>query len=265
MTGPERIAGAFAASGKRAALMPYLMGGFPTLVGSEAIGRACAAAGADLVELGVPYSDPLADGPVIHAAGTAALENGATLDSALGAVAGVADRVPVVAMCYSNMILAAGEAEFASRLADAGIAGAIIPDLPLDEGEGIREAMAAAGIPVVPLLAPTTPEDRRRAICEAAEGFIYVVSTVGVTGERHGVPAELAELVESVRADARVPVAVGFGISTPEQVAEVGRIADGVIVGSRLVRAVQEAASAEDAARAVSEFMGAAREALSGD
>ena len=160
------------------------------------------------------------------------------------------------------MILAHGEADFAARLARAGAAGAIVPDLPLHEGEGIRTALREAGVALVPLVAPTTPENRRREICESAEGFVYVVSTVGVTGERGDIPAELADLVEAVRADADVPVAVGFGISTPVQVGEVGRIADGVIVGSRLVREVEQAGGAEEAAAAVSGFLRGAREAL---
>lgn len=261
-----RIGEAFAAAREqgRAALMPYMMGAFPDREAARSIARAYADSGADLIELGVPFSDPLADGPVIHAAATAALEAGATLETALEACSEVAERVPVVAMCYSNMILATGEAEFAARLAEAGAAGAIVPDLPLHEGAGIREALSAAGLALVPLVAPTTPDDRRREICASAEGFVYVVSTVGVTGERGEIPAELAALVETVRAEAEVPVAVGFGISTPEQVGEVGRIADGVIVGSRLVREVEDAADPEAAARAVSAFLTDAREALSG-
>lgn len=260
----ERIAAAFAAARAegRAALMPYMMGSYPDAEGGRQIARAYADSGADLIELGIPFSDPLADGPVIHAAATAALEAGATLETALAACEEVADRVPVVAMCYSNMILAHGEADFAARLARAGAAGAIVPDLPLHEGDGIRSALREAGVALVPLVAPTTPLERRREICESAEGFVYVVSTVGVTGERGDIPEELGELVESVRADAEVPVAVGFGISTPEQVGEVGRIADGVIVGSRLVREVDQAGGADEAAAAVSVFLRGAREAL---
>ena len=221
-------------------------------------------AGADLIELGIPFSDPLADGPVIHAAATAALEAGATLETALEACQEVAADVPVVAMGYTNMILATGEAEFAARLADAGAAGAIVPDLPLGEGEEIREAFAGAGLALVPLIAPTTPAERRKEICAQAQGFVYLVSTVGVTGERAGLPPELAELVAAAQTEAQVPVAVGFGISTPEQVAAVGADADGVIVGSRLVREVQDAPDADAAADAVTGFLRAAREALAG-
>jgi tryptophan synthase alpha chain len=260
----NRIADAFAAAREqgRAALMPYMMGGFPDRAGATRIARAYADAGADLIELGIPFSDPLADGPVIHAAATAALEAGADLESALEACFEVAAEVPVVAMCYSNMILATGEAEFASRLAEAGAAGAIVPDLPLGEGQGIREALAGAGLALVPLIAPTTPDQRRRAICASAEGFVYLVSTVGVTGERKGLPAELSELISAAKREAEVPVAVGFGISTPEQVAAVGKSADGVIVGSRLVREVHDAADADAAAAAVAGFLTESRDAL---
>jgi tryptophan synthase alpha chain len=262
----DRIGDAFAAAREqgRAALMPYMMGGFPDAASARRVARAYADGGADLIELGIPFSDPLADGPVIHAAATAALEAGATLDTALEACAEVAADLPVVAMGYVNMILATGEAEFAGRLADAGAAGAIVPDLPLGEGEGIREAFASAGLSLVPLVAPTTSEQRRREICAGAQGFVYVVSTVGVTGERKGLPPELAELVAAAKRESQVPVAVGFGISTPEQVAAVGADADGVIVGSRLVREVQDAPDTEAAAAAVTGFLNEAREALAG-
>ena len=260
----DRIGDAFAAARAqgRAALMPYMMGGFPSAETARAIARASADSGADLIELGIPFSDPLADGPVIHAAATAALEAGADLDSALEACAEVSAELPVVVMAYSNMILATGAVDFAERIAAAGAAGAVVPDLPLGEGADIRTALSAAGLALVPLIAPTTAEDRRRAICEGAEGFVYLVSTVGVTGERSGLPPELADLVAAAKSEAGVPVAVGFGISTPEQVAEVGGTADGVIVGSRLVRAVEDAADADAAVAAVSEFMREAREAL---
>jgi len=243
VTGAARIGEAFGAAREegRAALMPYLMGGYPDTEGAVAIARAYAEAGADLIELGVPFSDPLADGPVIHAAATAALEKGATLDSALEACSAVAERLPVVAMVYSNMILALGEDQFAGKLADAGAAGAIVPDLPLEEQGGIRVALSARGLALVPLVAPTTPPERRREICAAAEGFVYVVSTVGVTGEREALPSELTELISAVKREAQVPVAVGFGISTSEQAASVGELADGIIIGSRLIRAIAEA------------------------
>lgn len=245
--------------------MPYMMAGYPDRESSLAIAEAYVEEGADLIELGVPFSDPLADGPTIHAAATAALAAGATFETALEVCASVSDRVPVVFMAYANMVLAqGGAAEFARRAAASGAAGAIVPDLPLDEAGEVREALADVGLALVPLLAPTTPAERRARICAAARGFVYVVSTVGTTGERQQLPAGLAELVAATKADAEVPVAVGFGIGTPEQAAEVGEIADGVIVGSRLVRAAGEAGSAGAAAEAVGSFLREARVALAG-
>src|SRR5690242_16751376 len=161
MTGIERIAEAFAsaqANGRRAALMPYLMGGFPDLEASRAIGLAYADGGADLVELGVPFSDPLADGPVIHAAGTAALEAGATTAGVLEVCEALAPRLPVVIMCYANLVLARDD--FAARIAAAGACGLIVPDLPLEEAPPLLEACDAAGVALVPLVAPTTPDER---------------------------------------------------------------------------------------------------------
>jgi tryptophan synthase alpha chain len=239
--------------------MPYLMAGFPDLETSISVADAYVGSGADLVELGIPFSDPLADGPTIHAAATAALQAGTTLEAALEVCERIATAVPVVPMVYANMVLARGAPELAGLLVDAGAAGAIVPDLPLDEAGAIGEALGAAGIPLIPLVAPTTPAERRRRICTRAEGFVYVVSDTRVTGERDGLPDGLGELVGAVRAEASVPAAVGFGISTPEQAGAVGRIADGVIIGTRLVRAVAEAPDARAAAEAVGELLGAVR------
>ena len=261
----ERIAAAFAAARdeRRAALMPYMMGGFPDRETALAVAGAYADAGADLVELGVPYADPLADGPVIHAAGTEALRAGATLDSVLSICERLAERVPVVPMAYANMALARGPERFARSLADAGASGAIVPDLPVEEGGAIADALRAAGVALIPLVAPTTPPERRRRIAAAGEGFVYLVSDTRTTGERDELPESLSDLIASTRADSPHPVAVGFGIGTPEQAAAVGAQADGVIVGSRLVRAVAEAGSADAAATAVSAFIADARVAMS--
>jgi tryptophan synthase alpha chain len=160
------------------------------------------------------------------------------------------------------MILALGAEHFAARLAGAGAAGAIVPDLPLEESGEIRAALSATGLALVPLIAPTTPPERRQRICDSAQGFVYVVSTVGTTGERDELPAHLRDLVASVREQSPVPAAVGFGISTPEQAAQVGEIADGVIIGSRLVRVVAEAADPAAAADAASSFLSQTRDAL---
>jgi tryptophan synthase alpha chain len=237
----DRLSAAFAdGNGKRAALMPYLMGGFPDVDTSREAGLAAAAAGADVLELGVPFSDPLADGPVIHAAATAALSSGVRLDDVLGVCRSVSDALPVVLMVYANPILARGQSEFARMAADAGAAGIIVPDLPHDEAGELRAACDSAGIALVPLVAPTSTDERIAEVGRDARGFIYTVSTTGTTGERDQLPPEIGRTVERVRASTELPVAVGFGISTPQQAAEVGEIADGVIVGSRVVRAAGE-------------------------
>jgi tryptophan synthase alpha chain len=263
--GATSIEAAFAAARDegRAALMPYLMGGFPDQGTATAIAKAYTDAGADLIELGVPFSDPLADGPVIHAADTAALEAGATLDSVLETCAAVAERVPVALMCYANMVLASGAVEFAAKAAEAGAVAVIVPDLPLEEQDSIMEALSERGLGLVPLVAPTTPPERRREICARARGFVYLVSTVGVTGERAELPEELTDLIAAAKEEASVPVAVGFGISTPEQAATVGEIADGIIIGTRLVREVMDATDRDAAVRGVTEFLSSARHALS--
>jgi tryptophan synthase alpha chain len=238
VTGVDRIAAAFASHGKRAALMPYLMGGYPSLEESRAIGFACADAGADLVELGVPFSDPLADGPVIHAAATEALRAGVTPLWVLEVCSALSERLPVVLMAYANLVL--GPGGFVERAAAAGAAGLIVPDLPHDEAGELRADCDERGLALVPLVAPTTTDERMAEIGRDARGFVYTVSLTGTTGERDELPPELERTVERVRGAADVPVAVGFGISTPDQARAVGEIADGVIVGSRLVRAAGE-------------------------
>ncbi len=263
-TGLARIAAAFAVARDegRAALMPYMMGAFPDRATAAAVADAYAESGADLIELGIPFSDPLADGPVIHDADTKALANGATFASALEACASVAERVPVIVMCYANMALTLGPERFAGRLADAGAVGAIVPDMPLEEAAETREALAARELALVPLVAPTTPPQRLARICELGSGFVYIVSTTGTTGERKELPPELRELAAAVGEASPVPTAVGFGIATPEQAAEVGEIADGVIIGTRLERAVAEAPDVDSAARAVSALLIEIRTAL---
>jgi tryptophan synthase alpha chain len=245
-TGTERIAEAFAAAaaeGRRAALMPYLMGGYPDLETSREIGLAYARAGADLIELGVPYSDPLADGPVIHAAGTKALAAGANLPAVLEVGRELAREVPVVVMCYANLILARGLERFADALTEIGASGLIVPDLPLEEAPDMRRACQAKGLALVPLVAPTTPEARLAEIGAAAQGFLYTVSLTGTTGERAAQDGDLAGVIARAAAHTQVPVAVGFGIGTPEQADHAARAgANGVIIGSRLVRAAGEEA-----------------------
>lgn len=260
-TGIDRIAAAFAASGKRAALMPYLMGGFPSLGESLRIGEACVQAGADLLELGVPYSDPLADGPVIHEAGTRALAAGASLTGVLEVARGLAPSVPVVLMCYANMVLAPGAAGFVERLAQTGASGLIVPDLPFEEAPEVLAACDAQGVALVPLVAPTTPPERLARIGARARGFLYTVSVVGTTGERAALSGRFVEIVGRAKASTDAPVALGFGISTPEHALQAARAgADGVIVGTRLVRA---AAESDDPAAAVGEVVAELATALS--
>jgi tryptophan synthase alpha chain len=263
--GISRIADAFAAARDqgRAALMPYLMGGFPDQETATAVAGAYADAGADLIELGVPFSDPLADGPTIHAADTAALAAGATLETVLETCAAVGGRLPVALMVYANMVLIKGVEEFGRLAADAGASGVIVPDLPLEEQAEVATELGDHGLALIPLVAPTTPPARRAEICVGAHGFVYLVSTVGVTGEREELPAELSDLIVAAKSEASVPVAVGFGISTPAQAAKVGEVADGVIIGTRLVRAVADSPDRDAAVGGVSEFLGETLAALS--
>jgi tryptophan synthase alpha chain len=256
-TGSGRIASAFAEHDKRSALMPYLMGGFPDLDTSLAAGLAAADAGADLLELGIPFSDPLADGPVIHTAATAALGAGATPHGVLRVCEGLAERLPVVLMVYTNVVLTAGAEAFALRAASAGAAGLIVPDLPHDEAAEVRAACDSEGLALVPLVAPTTTPERVAEIGGEARGFVYTVSLTGVTGERGELSPDLEDTVARVRSSTELPVAVGFGISTPAQARTVAGIADGVVVGSRIVRAV-----GEGGAEAVGEVLGGLADAL---
>ncbi len=261
--GVARLAGAFerGAKGKRAALMPYLMGGFPTLQESARIGDAYVRAGADVIELGMPYSDPLADGPVIHAAGTAALAAGANVAGVLEVARALAPSVPVVLMCYANMVFAPGVDAFVERLARSGACGLIVPDLPYGEDPEVGEACRRRGVALVPLVAPTTPPERLAAIGAQAQGFVYTVSVVGTTGERRELGERFAEVVTRTKAATDAPVALGFGISTPEHAAHAADAgADGVIVGTRLVRA---AAEAENPAEAAGEALAALAAGLS--
>jgi tryptophan synthase alpha chain len=256
-TGVDRIAAAFESHGKRAALMPYLMGGFPDLDASAEAGLAAAAAGADLIELGIPFSDPLADGPVIHAAAIEALERGATPHGVLRVCERVSAEVPVVLMVYVNVVMAAGAEAFALRAAAAGASGLIVPDLPHDEAGEVRAACDAEGLALVPLVAPTTRPERVAEIGASARGFVYTVSLTGTTGERAELPPELADTVARVKGATEVPVAVGFGVSNAEHARAVAELADGVIVGSRVVRAAGEGGAA-----AVGALVGELAEAL---
>ena len=201
----------------------------------------------------MPYSDPLADGPVIHEAATRALAAGASLAGVLEVARALAPSVPVVLMCYANMVLAPGARAFVERLARTGACGLIVPDLPFEEAGEVLGACDAHGIALVPLVAPTTPPERLAEIGSRARGFLYTVSVVGTTGERAALAERFGEIVARAKAATAVPVALGFGISTPAQAREAADAgADGVIVGSRLVRAAGES---EDPAAAVGELV----------
>jgi len=242
MSGVERIQQVFGQLQTRgqAAFMPYHAMGYPTRQASLDVVRALAAAGADLFEIGIPHSDPLADGPTIQAATHAAIQGGATVAGCLAMVeelraAGVAQ--PFCAMSYYNPILAYGEERFVRDAAAAGIDGLIIPDLPPGESLRLEPACRAAGLATVYLLAPTSTEERIRIVAAHATGFIYLVSVTGITGARAQLPPDLLAFVQRVRRHTRLPLAVGFGIGNQAQAAQVAAIADGVIVGSALVRA----------------------------
>jgi tryptophan synthase alpha chain len=243
--GARRIATAFArarAQG-RAALIPYVVAGYPDAETSRAIALAAADAGADLLEVGLPYSDPLADGATLQRASSAALAAGATLERSLALIERIgASRpdLPIVPMCYVNQVIGGGDGSaVAERLARAGAAGVIVADLTPDEGERFEAIARHAGLAVVYLVAPTTPPERRAMIAARSGGFLYCVSLVGVTGARASLPRTVGRLVRDVRRASPVPVAVGFGVSRPAHVRALVRAgADGVIVASALVDAL---------------------------
>ncbi len=228
------------ASGERA-LVVYLMAGDPSLAETERLVIEAERRGADVIELGVPFSDPLADGPVIQRAGLRALAAGASLSRVLEMVATLRARVrvPLVFMTYYNPVLAFGLKAFARTAADAGVDGVIVPDLPHEESDPLRAEAEPAGLDVIHLVAPTSPPARVKAIARLSRGFVYVVSLTGVTGERRELPPDLEAQIRTLRLVTTKPICVGFGVSTPEHVAAVGRVADGVAVGSAIVRTIE--------------------------
>lgn len=243
--GRARIAAAFAQTQQAhsAALMPYYTLGYPNRQTSVDV-IAAIAPYSDLLELGVPFSDPLADGPTIQHSTQVSLENGTTVAGCLDMVAELRRRgvdTPVMLMGYYNPILAYGIANYVRDAAQAGADGFIVPDLPPEEADELAQAAATAGLALIYFLAPTSSPARIASVAEKAQGFIYLVSLTGVTGARTAVQTDLAAFVARVRQQARVPLAVGFGISTPQQAAQIGGMADGVIVGSALINAVDRA------------------------
>lgn len=228
---------------RRCALIPYVMAGDPDVPATERLVETLVASGADAVELGVPFSDPIADGPVNQRAGLRALAQGMGIRPALDLVARLRTRTqaPLVFMTYYNLILRYGPGRFARDAAAAGLDGLIAADLPPDTAEELTGAARPAGLATVFLAAPTSTPERIRAVAAASTGFVYCVSRTGVTGVRDALPVGLPELVARIRAETATPVCVGFGISRPAQAREVARVADGVIVGSALVQMIEEA------------------------
>jgi len=243
------------ADGRRL-LVPYVTGG----LGREwcDVVRAVVGAGADAVEVGIPFSDPVMDGRTIQEASQRALDLGATPTGVISAMAGLDVGVPTVVMTYYNLVYRLGHERCAESLRRAGVDGAIVPDLPLEELDGWGDAAAAAGVETVLLAAPTTPDDRLAAICERSHGFVYGVSLMGVTGERDQLAVHAAEMGRRCKAVTDKPVLLGVGISTPAQAAEAAASADGVIVGSALVRRLLEGGGPDEAAA----FVASLRRAL---
>jgi tryptophan synthase alpha chain len=237
--------------------MPYFPIGYPNLESSLDIIEALAKNGADLIEIGMSFSDPLADGPVIQKATQTALANGINVKKSLKAVAELRERgitIPLVIMSYYNPILAYGLVNFLEEACTVGVDGFIIPDLPLEESKEFRTASTSSiplitDMPMIRMVAPTTPPDRMEKIVQEAKGFIYLVSVTGVTGARSDLPEGLKELIGSIRQRTDVPVCVGFGIGSPQQARLISRMADGVIVGSACVKSIGESLSPVDSAR----------------
>jgi tryptophan synthase alpha chain len=221
------------------ALIPFITAGDPDLETTAKALLALDRAGADIIELGVPYSDPLADGPVIQAAATRALQAGVKLADVLEVVAKVSPQIkaPIVLFTYYNPILNLGIPEFLKRIVAAGVKGLVVPDLPLEESKGLMEPAGLMGIELILLVAPTSPPDRMKAIAASAQGFVYLVSVTGVTGMREGMGNNVGEILNQLRSLTNKPIAVGFGISDPAQAKQVKELgADGVIVGSAMVK-----------------------------
>lgn len=248
----------------RKALVPFFTAGYPSEAAFLDLVRAAADAGCRTVEVGIPFSDPVADGPLIQASSLAALRGGMTLRRALDLTARAtsATGVGAVVMSYANPVLRLGAAEFATRARDAGVVGAILPDVPHEEAAEWRGPLAEAGLPLIELIAPTTDAARVATIAGEARGFLYLVALTGVTGAAADPAAHAAALVGRARAVTDLPCYVGFGVADPDGARRVARAADGVIVGSALVRLLQSAADARSGVRSVADFLHGMREAL---
>ena len=230
-------------------MVPYVTGGFRE--DWPAFLAAIAAAGADAIEVGLPFSDPMMDGPTIQEASARALGRGTTPTSVLGEVTEADVDVPLVVMTYANLALRAGTKRFASELASAGVGGAIIPDLPLEESTEWEAEATAAGVATVLLVAPVTPDERLASICERSRGFVYGVNLMGVTGERESLAASSSALAKRLKAATDKPVVMGFGISGPEQAVAAAEYADGVVIASALMRLALDGAGPDHVAERV--------------
>ena len=251
------------ARGERA-LVAYLMAGDPSLAETRRLVVEAERRGADVIELGVPFSDPLADGPVIQRAGTRALAAGTSLARVLEMVSTLRAQVhvPLVVMTYYNPVLAFGLKSFARTAADAGADGVIVPDLPWEECEPLRAETEPAGLDMIQFVAPTSTPTRVKTIARLSRGFIYLVSLTGVTGARRELPKDVDAQIRTLRLVTTKPVCVGFGVSTPEQVAAVGQIADGVAVGSAIVRTIEEHTGTAALVDRVGDFIAALKQPL---
>jgi tryptophan synthase alpha chain len=229
----------------RTALIPYITAGYPDPDETTTFLRGAAAAGADVVELGVPWSDPVADGPVIQASTHAALQGGTTLARTLELLAGARTAVPIVVFTYLNPVLARGAARFAADAKAAGASGLLVTDLPVGADDAVERDLRSASLPLVRLVAPTTPPARLRAIAERSEGFLYLIARLGVTGESGALSGTLGAQVASLRAVSDLPIAVGFGVSSPAQAVSVANVADGVVIGSAVVSRMARGGAAE--------------------
>jgi len=260
VAGAERIREAFERSAGPA-FMPYVLAGYPDVDTSAryvaAVARHC-----DLIELGIPFSDPLADGPTIQAAGQVALDAGCTPSDVLRIASIVRDGPPVVVMTYLNTVIAPGEDAFFQEAEAAGVAGIIIPDLPVEESDEVRRSANAHGIALIQFAAPTSSDARIRHAGETAQGFLYCVAVTGVTGGGISVDDELAGFLSRSREASSVPIAVGFGVRTPDDARRVGALADGVIIGSEIVRVIDQAPSPATAERALEEYAAGIQAAL---
>ncbi|MFZ5945631.1 MAG: tryptophan synthase subunit alpha [Bacillota bacterium] len=252
------------------ALIPYVCCGYPNLEFTEKLVLRLAESGADLIELGVPYSDPVADGPTIQRAAVGALENGVTLEQILSMACRLRERteIPLIVMTYFNTVYVKGIEQFIKMAAASGIDGLIIPDLPLEESEELKTMANKYGLDLILLIAPTSTPERIKKISEASRGFIYCVSVSGVTGARTNVLANLGEFLTTIRQETGLPLAVGFGISNPETARLAACEADGVIVGSALIEKIEESMgeekSAEKALEAAGYFVLKLKKAITG-